>query len=162
MVAFTVDFLNLLLAALLVGAMFAVCLILNPEGRDAATYVSLQQQAIHAMQRTPGDSGGGDIKMPMLGAITAILTFVAAVLARTERTRLALLLVAAALFVAAGLITRFFNQPINAVVMTWSAQAPPADWMQFRDAWWRWHLARFGAGLGGLCLLILAALRSRG
>lgn len=152
MVAFTVDFANLLLAALLVGAMFAVLLFFNPVGLDAATYVSRQQQGIRA------ENG----RLPMLGAITTILTLVAAVLARTERTRLTLLLVAAALFVAAGLITRFFNQPINAVIMTWTAQAPPASWVQFRDTWWRWHLLRFTAGLGGMSLLIFAALRSRG
>jgi uncharacterized membrane protein len=162
MVTLTVDFLNLLLAALLVGAMFAVCLIFNPRGLDAATYVSLQQHAIRVLQRNPGESRGGDIKMPLLGAITAMTTFVAAVLARSERVHLTLLLVAAGLFVVAGLVTRFLNQPINAVVRTWSAQAPPANWMQLRDAWWRWHLVRFSAGLGGLCLLILAAVRSRG
>ncbi|HXI67543.1 MAG TPA: DUF1772 domain-containing protein [Steroidobacteraceae bacterium] len=148
MVALTVNFANLLLAALVVGAMFGVCLIFNPAGLDAARYVSQQQQGIRAL----------NLKMPLLGAITTILTLAAAVLARAERTHLTLLLVAAGLFIAAGLITRFLNQPINAVIMTWSVQAPPASWVQLRDAWWRWHILRFIAGLGGLCLLILAAL----
>ncbi len=160
MVTLTVNFLTLLLAALLVGAMFAVWLIFNPRGLDATAYVSLQQQGIRALSKA--SAGSGDLTLPTLGAITTALTFTAAVLARTERARLTLLLVAAALFVVAGLVTRFLNQPINAVVMTWSAQAPPANWTLLRDSWWRWHLVRLGAGLGGLCLLILAALRSRG
>lgn len=146
MAVLTVHFANLLLAALLVGAMFAVFLFFNPVGLDAATYVSQSQQGIRA------DNG----RLPILGAITTTLTLAAAVLARTERTRFTLLLVAAGLFVAAGLITRFFNQPINAVIMTWPVREPPASWVQFRNTWWRWHLVRFAAGLGGLCLLILA------
>ena len=162
MVALTVDFLNLLLAALLVGAMFAVWLIFKPEGLDAAAYVTLQQRGIRALSKSSAGAGrGGDVKMPILGAITTMLTFAAAVLARGERVRLILLLFAAVLFVVAGFVTRFLNQPMNALVMTWSAQAPPANWTQLRDAWWRWHLVRLGSGLGGLCLLILAALHSR-
>lgn len=146
MVVSTVHFANLLLAALLVGAMFAVLLFFNPLGLDAATYVWQSQQGIRA------DAG----RLPALGAITTVLTLAAAALARTERTRFTLLLAAAGLFVAAGLITRIFNQPINAVIMTWPVQEPPASWVQFRNSWWRWHRVRFAAGLGGLCLLILA------
>lgn len=151
MIDLTINFANLLLAALVVGAMFGVCLLFNPAGLDAASYVSQQQQGVRAL----------NLKMPLLGALTTILTLAAAVLARSERTRLTVLLLAAGLFVAAGLITRFLNQPINAVIMTWSAQAPPPSWTRLRDAWWRWHLLRFSAGLGGLCLLLLAALRLR-
>jgi hypothetical protein len=152
MVALGVDFATLLLAALVVGAMFAVFLIFNPARLDAATYLSQQQQGIRALNRT----------LPVLGAITTMSTLAAAVLARTERTRFTLLLLAAAFFIAGGLITRFRNQPINAVIMSWSVHAPPASWVQLRDSWWRWHLMRLAAGLAGLCLLILTALRSRG
>jgi hypothetical protein len=42
----------------------------------------------------------------------------------------------AAFFVVAGLVTRFGNQPINAVVMTWQASAPPSGWEEARDQWW--------------------------
>lgn len=52
------------------------------------------------------------------------------------------------LLVAAGLITRFGNQPINAVIMTWGA-VPPDGWQMIRDTWWNWHLARLAAGIAG-------------
>ncbi len=143
-----VDFASLLLAALLVGAMFGLWLI-YPAGLDAAFYVPLQQHSIRAL----------NVTMPALGAVTIALTLAAAALARGDRTRLVLLITAALCFAAAGLITRFANQPINAMVMTWSASAPPADWAELRDAWGRWHVLRLVAGIGGLSLVIAAALK---
>ncbi len=149
MFAPSIDFANLLLAALVVGTMFGIWLGYNPTGLSPAVYVSQQQHAIRAL----------NLAMPVLGGITVLLTLVAAALATGDRTRWILLLSAAAFFVAAGLITRLLNQPINAVVMTWSADAPPANWMQLRDDWWRWHVIRMAAGVGGLSLLIVATLR---
>jgi len=151
MLAPAFEFVGLLLAALLVGAMFAVCLLFNPAGLDASTYVTHQQWGIHALHP----------KIPLLGALTVIAILMAAFLSRDDHSRVAMLLLAAGFFVVAGLITRFSNLPMNAVVATWSAQAPPADWAQMRDAWWRWHVLRFTAGGAGLCLLILVALRQR-
>jgi hypothetical protein len=51
-------------------------------------------------------------------------------------------------FVAAGPITRFASQPINQIVMTWSADAPPADWTRRRDDCWRWHMRRSSGWAG--------------
>jgi uncharacterized membrane protein len=149
MFAATIDFLNLLLTSLLVGAIFGIWLGYNPTSLSAAVYVAQQQQAIRAL----------NVKMPMLGAAATLLTIIAAVLARSDRTRLTLLVAAAVCLVAAGLITRFQNQPINAIVMTWSIDSPPANWMQMRDEWWRWHVLRVAFGIGALCLLIAATLR---
>jgi hypothetical protein len=149
MFAPVIDFANLLLAALVVGTMFGIWLGYNPAGLDATVYVTQQQHAIGAL----------NVVLPVLGGITVLLTMTAAALAAGDRPRLALLLTAAASFIVAGLITRFLNQPINAVVMTWSAEAPPANWMQLRDDWWRWHVMRLTAGIGGLSLLIAATLK---
>ena len=149
MFATTIDFANLLLAALVVGAIFGAWLSLDPAGLDASSYVAQQQHAIRAF----------NVTLPVLGGMMTLLTIVAAVLARDDYARLALLLTAVACFVAAGLITRFLNQPINAIVMTWSAAAPPAEWTQLRDDWWRWHGFRTVAAIGGLCVLIAASLR---
>ena len=151
MVASAFDFASLMLAALLVGAMFAVCLLFNPAGLDASTYVTHQQWGIRALHPN----------VPLLGMGTALVILVAAFLSRGDRAHMMLLLAAAGLFVAAGLITRLLNMPINAVVMTWRPQAPPANWVQLCDAWWRWHILRFSVGVAGLALLILAALRQR-
>ena len=149
MFAATIDFTNLLLASLVVGTMFGIWLGYNPTDLGATVYVPQQQHAIRAL----------NVTMPVLGGVTVLLTIVAAVLARDDQTRLTLLVVTAVCFAAAGLITRFLNQPINAIVMTWSADAPPANWMQLRDDWWRWHVLRMGVGIGGLCLLIAATLK---
>jgi hypothetical protein len=148
MIAVAFVFASLVLAGLLVGSMFAVCLIFNPARIDASTYVSRQQWGIRTLHPA----------LPLLGMITALSIIVAAILSRSDGTRASLLLIAAALFIVAGLITRLRNQPINKIVTTWSPQAPPADWSRLRDAWWRGHTLRFGAGLAGLSLLILAAL----
>jgi uncharacterized membrane protein len=149
MLSAMIDFTNVLLAALLVGAMFGVWLFLNPSGSDAVLYVALQQQGIRGLDTT----------MPALGAATILVTIVAAILGRGDGTRLGLLIAAAACLIAAGVITRFLNQPINAIVMTWRRDAPPANWMRLRDEWWRWHLLRLAAGLGGLSLLVVATLK---
>lgn len=144
------DFANMLLASLLVGAIFGVWLILNPKGLDANSYVVVQQQAIRAVNNI----------IPPLGAATILLTLAAAIFGRDNSPRFALLIAAAVLFVTAGLITRFRNQPINAIVMTWKRESPPNDWTVLRDEWWRWHLARLGTGITGLCLVIAAMLNT--
>lgn len=151
MMGLVFDFASLVLSALIVGAMFAVCLLFNPAGLDAATYVVQQQWGIRTLHP----------QIPLLGIVTVLAILAAAFLSRGDRLHLTLLLVAAGLFVAAGLITRLLNMPINGVLMSWSPQSPPADWIQLRDAWWRWHLLRFSVGAAGLCLLIIATLRQR-
>ena len=144
-----IDFANVLLAALLVGTMFGISLILNPAGLAAGVYITLQQQGIRTLNRA----------MPGLGAVTILFTIVAALLGRDDSTRFGLLVGTIVCFVAAGLITRFLNQPINAKVITWQTDAPPANWTGVRDEWWRWHLVRLIAGLGGLSLLIASMLQ---
>ena len=112
-------------------------------------YVAVQQQGIRTLNRA----------MPALGAATILVTIVAAVLGRADGARLGLLIAAIICFVAAGLITRFLNQPINTIVMTWSTNSTPVNWMGLRDQWWRWHLAPLAAGLGGLSLVIASTLQ---
>ena len=96
--------------------------------------------------------------MPALGAATILVTIAAAVLRRDDRMRFWLFVGAALCFIMIGLITRFLNQPINAIVMTWG-DLPPANWMVLRDSWWRWHGIRLATGLIGLSLLIVATLK---
>ena len=146
--ALTLRFFNLLLAALLAGAMFGLWLAFNPKGLDGSSYTVIHQQSVRGLNAA----------MPVLGLVTIAATIAAAFLARDDRTRLVLLVLAVGAFVAAGLITRFANQPINAIVMAWSPSSPPPAWMALRDAWWRWHAARLLCGIIGLALLILAEI----
>jgi uncharacterized membrane protein len=94
-----------------------------------------------------------------LGAATILLSIISAFLSRADGVSLGLMVGVVLAFIIAGFITRFLNQPINAVVMTWTPDAPPANWMQLRDTWWYWHLVRLFFGITGLSLLTAAMLR---
>ena len=147
-------FLNLLLGALVIGTTFGIWLGYDPADLTAGAYVELQQHAIGAL----------NVILPALGALTIALTIASAVLARSDRRSFGLLLGACACFVIVALCTRFANQPINAVVMSWSPAAPPADWAALRDRWWHWHELRTAIGVAGLSLLLpgqLGALARR-
>jgi uncharacterized membrane protein len=144
-----IDFASLLVAALLVGTMFGVRLFLNPAGLDFGSYVVVQKQAIRTLNSF----------LPALGGATIILTATSAALSRHDRTRLFLLIFGIAFFVVSGLVTRFCNQPINAIVIAWRSDAPPTGWTALRDSWWRWHQVRLASGLISLASLIVAALK---
>ncbi|HEX5227719.1 MAG TPA: hypothetical protein VFW44_08410 [Bryobacteraceae bacterium] len=149
MIATLIDFADVLLAALLVGAMFGVWLMLNPARRTAGLYITLHQQGIQTLNTA----------LPSFGAAAVILSIAAALLARAERARFILLIATAACFAAAGLITRLRNQKINMIVNTWQRDAPPENWRNVSHLWLRWHVLRLGAGIGGLALLVASILR---
>jgi hypothetical protein len=151
MLPLVVESVNLILSALLVGAMFCVWLVFNPSHLDASHYIILQQQGIRTLHPT----------MPGLGALTVLITFASAVLARENKLRMSLLIGTAILFIISGLITRFANMPINAIVRGWNSAAPPERWTALRDAWWRWHCWRLGSALAGFVLLVIATLARR-
>jgi len=149
MISAMIDFVDVLLAALLVGAMFGVWLMLNPARNAAALYVTLHQQGIRTLNTA----------LPAFGAANVVLSIAAAVLARGDSARFRLLVATTVCFMAAGLITRFRNQQINATVRTWKSDAPPANWSDVSDRWLRWHVIRLVVGLGGFALLVAAVLR---
>ena len=151
MSATIIRFVDLLLVALLVGTIFGIWIGFNPAGLSPATYVEQQQHAIRALNTF----------MPLLGALCIVLTIALAVLTKKDRRTRYLLIATAVCLLMAGVVTRFENQPINSIVMTWTPQAPPANWMELRDQWWQWHIVRTVAGIAALCLLISAALSNR-
>ena len=151
MTANVVRFVLLLLLALLVGTMFGIWVGYNPSALSAAAYVEQHQNAIRSLNTL----------LPVIGAVCIVLTVWLAILAKDDARARYLLVAAVVCLLAAALVTRFGNQPINAIVMTWSPQSPPAEWAQLRDAWWRWHIVRASAGIVGLCLILLAVLGVR-
>lgn len=151
MTASTIRFVSLFLTALLVGTMFGVWLGFNPAALSATAYVEMQQNAIRAL----------NVSLPVLGFVCIALTAVLAVLTKDDKTGRYLLVAATLCLIAAGVITRFGNQPINAIVITWSPQSPAANWTELRDTWWQWHILRTVAGVTALALALLAALRTR-
>lgn len=138
-----VRLLDLLMAGLIAGILLGIWLGYNPGKLSASTYVEQQQNTILALNTL----------MPILGLITIILTGTSAFLQREDRTIFITLLAAAVLLIISGLITRFGNQPINSIVMTWDKALPPADWATFRDQWWSLHQMRALTGLLAFCLI---------
>ena len=128
--------------------MFGIWLGSNPSSLTAAAYVEVQQNAIRSLNTL----------LPAVGLTCIVLTAALAVRTKDGDRGRYLLAAAVLCLVAAGLITRFANQPINAEVMTWTTQAPAANWMELRDVWWRWHIVRTVAGVSTLALALLAAL----
>ncbi len=64
MLLLIVDFVNLFLSALLVGAMFCAWLVFNPAQLDASHYIIVQQQGIRTLNSI----------MPLLGGLTILMT----------------------------------------------------------------------------------------
>ncbi len=151
MLANILRFVLLLVMALLVGTMFGIWVGANPAQLSPPAYVEQQQNMIRSFNTL----------LPVMGAVCILLVIALAVLSRGEGRKRALFFAAAALLVAAGLVTRFANQPINAIVVTWSAQSPPEDWTRLRDEWWRWHVVRTIAGMGALATTLLGVLGPR-
>jgi uncharacterized membrane protein len=141
-------FANVLLAGLVAGTVFGIWLGYNPTSLSASAYIEQQQNAIRAL----------NVTMPVLGAICIVLTIAHALLLRSNRVAFYVLSLGAVFFIVAGLVTRFGNQPINAVVITWRANAPPSAWVEARDHWWTWHVVRTVASLAGFTCVVAASV----
>lgn len=136
--------LALLLLSLLLGAMFGIWRGYDPASWSASTFVEVHQGTVRGLNTL----------LPAMGLASIVIVVALAVMGRDRPQVLALYAVACILMVAAGLITRFGNQPINEIVMGWTPQAVPDNWTTLRGTWWNWHLARLGAvGLGELILI---------
>jgi hypothetical protein len=85
---------------------------------------------------------------------------VLAVLGRTRRER-TLGAAAAALTLAETGVWKFFLDPINRRILTWTTpESLPPDWSRLRDRWERLHTLRAGIAAAALGALILAAMRT--
>jgi uncharacterized membrane protein len=141
----------LLVLSLLVGTMFGIYAGFNPAPLSSIAFVEQQQNSIRGLNTL----------LPSMGAVCIIITLILAALARGDARSRSLLAIAAVLLIAAGLITRFGNQPINAIVMTWEPEAPAANWEQLRDSWWRLHIVRTSSAIAALVFALLAVLTAR-
>ncbi len=151
MAANIIRFVLLVLPALLVGTMFGIWIGFNPASLSASAYVEQQQNAIRSLNTL----------LPAMGAVCILLTVALAFMSKGLSPSRDLLFPAALFMIVAAVVTRFANQPINAVVMTWSAQAPAANRAQRRDEWWQWHIVRSLAGIAALALTLVAVLGSK-
>ncbi|MFZ2099426.1 MAG: anthrone oxygenase family protein [Oricola sp.] len=132
--------------ALIAGATFGIWRGLGAAQFSAATFIDVHQELVRGL----------NVLLPAMGAAFAVLMAALAWLARSRRPALYFYLAALALGIAAGLLTRFWNQPINAQVMEWTVQTIPADWTAIRDSWWRGHVIRTFISIAALVATVLA------
>ena len=142
-------FANILMAGLIAGTLLGIWIGFNPAVLSAQAYVEQQQGAIKAL----------NVLMPLLGLITIILTVIAAILQKQNQPVFVTLLIAAGFLIISGLITKFGNQPINSIVITWNKMDVPDNWTELRDKWWSFHRLRALTALIAFCLIIWAGMR---
>jgi hypothetical protein len=140
-------FLAICAAGLITGGQYVVSFDYRTEGATASFYTEKMQYAIHHI---------GTPLFSML-IVTTILTFLAAILYRTDRRMCLLLVVAGALFLSGGLITAFGNIPLLNMIDTWNVSAPPADWSDVAERWYVFHTIRIVIDLAGFALVVLTA-----
>ena len=140
----------LALAGLLAGSLFGIRFGYDVTAYSPATFVEVQQHAI---------AGLNDL-LPLMGLAEIVLLAVLAWSAR-RRPEFWLYLVAVVGMIVAGLVTRFGNQPINAMMVDWTASALPANWDSLRHDWWNWHAVRLVATAVAFATLVAATLRRR-
>jgi uncharacterized membrane protein len=142
-----IKFFDLILVGIISGILIGILLGYNPKILSASSYLEQQQNAIIALNTL----------MPLLGLIACILTLISAILQR--QNNLILLLIATGLLIASGIITRFGNQPINSIVMTWDSKTMPQNWIALRDQWWFFHKLRTLASFFSFCLIVWTTLK---
>ena len=144
-----IRFLNIIMVALVTGTIFGIWLGYNPIGLSAPTYIEQQQNNIRALNTI----------MPLLGLITIVLTLISAFLQIKDKIAFSILLVASVFLIVSGLTTRFGNQPINSIVMTWDMNTPPNNWMVLRNQWWTYHELGTLSAFIGLCLIVWTSIK---
>jgi hypothetical protein len=115
-----------------------------------STYLEHQQGVITAL----------NVLMPIAGLITIVLTIISAFLQKKNKVVFIALILAAVLLVISGLVTRFGNQPINTIVMTWHAADVPPNWTELRDKWWTLHQIRSSSTLIAFFLIAWTNIRN--
>jgi hypothetical protein len=149
MIQLIIRFFNILLSGLVAGILLGAWLGYNPKNFSVQTYIEQQQGVINAL----------NVLMPVLGLLTIILTITAAMFQKKNKTIFITLLIAAVFMITSGLVTRFGNQPINSIVMTWSTESFPDNWRELRDRWWNFHMIRTLTAFISFCLIISASMR---
>lgn len=145
------QFLAALLFAMVAGSVFGIWRGYDPTTFSATAFLEMHQGAVRGL----------NLLLPALALASIIFTLTLTWLARGKGSVFWLYLAALLLMVGAGVVTRFFNQPINAQVVSWTADSLPANWADLRSTWWNWHLLRTGFSVVGIALLLAAIILDR-
>ena len=114
-----IRFILIVILALVAGTMFGILVGFNPARLSALAYIEQQQNAIRSLNTL----------LPVMGAACILLTATLAIMSKGDSRGRYLLVAAAILMVVAALVTRFCNQPINAVVMTLAVFLSPTAYV---------------------------------
>jgi len=134
--------------ALVAGAAFAIWIDYNPAGMSSPFYTEKMQHAIRVFT----------IPLPAVVVLGVLFTILTTYLARRERREFYILIGASTCLLAVALITAFGNVPINNQIKIWNISSPPSNWQDLAQKWWLFQTLRMIAAIGGLSLLIIAAL----
>jgi uncharacterized membrane protein len=145
------QFLAALIFAMVAGSVFGIWRGYDPTSFAPATFLEMHQGAVRGL----------NVLLPALGFASITLTLILVWSARGKGYLFWLYLSALLFMVAAGIATRFFNQPINAQVMAWTLESLPGNWAELRTEWWNWHLWRTVFSISALALLLAAIVLDR-
>jgi hypothetical protein len=144
-----IRFLNIIIAALLAGTSFGIWMGFNPLNLSPSTYIEQQQNMVRAL----------NVLMITLVFGATIITIISAILQRGDMKAFFPLLIASLFFIACIIISRFGNQPINNVIMTWTSGTIPNNLSELREKWWSFHIMRTIAELIALCLVTWTSIK---
>lgn len=145
-------FVSLLLGALNLGLAWAHLIEMGPKRAMSGADWLTTQRAYRDF--------GKVARVTMPGALVSTLITLA--LVRKQRLTALLTALSAACTAATIAIWARFNEPVNCEIVTWQADALPADWEQRRDQWEFAHAASAGLHAAGAIALLVAALHGQG
>jgi len=150
-IVMVLQFAAALLFSMVAGSVFGIWRGYDPTTYAAATFLEMHQGAVRGLNTL----------LPGLAFASILLIAGLSWLARGKGMAFWLYLGALLLMIGGGVVTRFFNQPINAQVMGWTLDSLPANWAELREAWWNWHLVRTGLSVLAMALLLAAIISDR-
>jgi uncharacterized membrane protein len=142
-------FASMLFGGLFAGFLVAVLVLeLSLRSVDASVYTQVRHVEL----------AGLDV-LATATLLPALLATAFLVIADRTRGRIFwLTLTALILLVLAFTVSLLINVPINTEQLTWTVQAPPADWASTRDRWQISHALRTGAAVLAVGCMSAAAL----
>jgi uncharacterized protein YacL len=144
-----IRFFNIIIAALLAGVSFGIWIGFNPMSLSPSTYIEQQQNMIRAL----------NVLMVSLVFSATVITTLSAFLQKSNKPVFIALLIAALFFITCIVISRFGNQPINNIIMSWTTDSLPGNLSELRDKWWSFHIIRTIAELIALSLVAWASIK---
>ncbi len=145
-------FLTIILVALLAGVSFGIWKGANPMQLTPLSYLEQQQNTIGSLQAL----------MISLVVGATLVTLITAFLHRQDKLIFISLIIAALFLISCMLITKFGNVPIDSLVMSWTVDTMPADWMTYRNKWWNYHIARTAVEMVALVIVTWVLVRNNG